>query len=212
MTPEPLLILTHDDVLAQRWASLGSDWLVERGADLSALADWRAQGRRLVLLDGQMPGLPAWQDAGWPGRLSGVELLVGLGTPDDQLGAAVLQAGAGGFCHLYAPLPTVRQALQVVASGELWVGRDLLTRLLRLLDGHPPAQPARGASDAAWAHGLTVREREVAELASLGEANDAIAERLGITARTVKAHLSTAFDKLGVADRLQLALRVHGIR
>ncbi|WP_295372240.1 response regulator transcription factor [uncultured Pseudacidovorax sp.] len=212
MTPEPLLILTHDDVLAERWAPLGSGWPVVRGADLSALADWRAQGRRLVLMDAQMPGLPGWQDAGWPARLSGIDALVGLGAPDDRQGAAVLQAGAGGFCHVYAPLPTVRQALQVVASGELWVGRDLLTRLLRLLDERPPAQPARAVSDAAWAQDLTVREREVAELASLGEANDAIAERLGITARTVKAHLSTAFDKLGVADRLQLALRVHGIR
>ncbi|WP_295530909.1 response regulator transcription factor [uncultured Pseudacidovorax sp.] len=212
MTPESLLILTHDDVLAERWAPLGSDWPVTRGADLSALADWRAQGRRLVLLDGQMPGLPAWHDPHWTGRLSGVDVLVGLGVADDRLGAAVLQAGAAGFCHLYAPLPTVRQALQVVASGELWVGRDLLTRLLRLLDDRPAAQPPKTAPDAAWAQGLTLREREVAELASLGEANDAIAERLGITPRTVKAHLSTAFDKLGVADRLQLALRVHGIR
>ncbi|WP_295538657.1 response regulator transcription factor [uncultured Pseudacidovorax sp.] len=208
MTVEPLLILTHDDALARRWEGLSGDWKVVRGTDLSALADWGADGPRLVLLDGQMPGLPAWQDAGWPARLSGVALLVGLGTADDQTGAAVLQAGAGGFCHVYAPLPTVRQALQVVASGELWVGRDLLTRLLRMLDDRPAPQ----AAAAAWARGLTQREREVAELASLGEANDAIAERLGITARTVKAHLSTVFDKLDVADRLQLALRVHGIR
>ncbi len=46
----------------------------------------------------------------------------------------------------------------------------------------------------------------------MGESNDAIARQLGITPRTVKAHLSAAFEQLGVADRLQLALRVHGVR
>lgn len=207
MTREPLLLLTHDDALARRWEPLGDEWTVARGRGLKALEDWRAQGRRLVLLDAALPGLPAWTDAQWPARFSSATVLVGLGQPDDAHGTATLQAGATGFCHVYAPLETLRQALRVVAGGELWVGRALLSQMLRqLLAAHPPA----GAST--WHAGLTEREREVAELAAIGEANDAIASQLGITARTVKAHLSSVFEKLAVADRLQLALRVHGIR
>ena len=87
------------------------------------------------------------------------------------------------------------------------MGRTLLSRLLRLMDNRLPRS---GLAD--WATPLTEREREVAHLAALGESNLAIAGALGITERTVKAHLKAVFEKLQVADRLQLALRVHGVR
>jgi DNA-binding NarL/FixJ family response regulator len=58
---------------------------------------------------------------------------------------------------------------------------------------------------------LTQREREIANLAANGASNQLIADNCGISERTVKAHLSAVFTKLNVSDRLQLALRVHGI-
>ena len=51
----------------------------------------------------------------------------------------------------------------------------------------------------------------MARYAASGQSNAQIADALGITERTVKAHLSAVFEKLEVTDRLQLALRVHGI-
>ena len=55
---------------------------------------------------------------------------------------------------------------------------------------------------------LSAREREVAEAVAEGLTNKQVAARLGITERTVKAHLATVFEKTGVRDRLQLALRL----
>ena len=55
---------------------------------------------------------------------------------------------------------------------------------------------------------LTLREREIAELIGNGESNKQIARQLLITERTVKAHLTGIFRKLGIVDRLSLALRV----
>jgi DNA-binding NarL/FixJ family response regulator len=55
---------------------------------------------------------------------------------------------------------------------------------------------------------LTERQREVAMLVGKGASNKKIANQLDITDRTVKAHLGTIFEKLGVKDRLQLALYV----
>jgi two-component system NarL family response regulator len=55
---------------------------------------------------------------------------------------------------------------------------------------------------------LTRREREIAELIGNGECNKQIARQLTITERTVKAHLTEIFRKLGIADRLKLALLV----
>ena len=97
-----------------------------------------------------------------------------------------------------------------VASGELWVGRSLMSRLLRGVGMSKPLSTA--PVSAAWRMELTDRETEVARLAADAQTNQDIAVRLGITERTVKAHLTTIFAKLGIADRLQLALKVHGIR
>ena len=207
MMGEPLLLLTRDDALAARWSALGVEWSLVRGHALSDLEPWRQQGHRLVLMDVDGLGLPVWSDPDWRERLRSIAVLAGLGRPDDQVGAAALRAGVCGFCHVYAPLETLQLALRVIADGELWVGRSLLSRMLRgLLHGQSEPRSAN------WYTGLTDRERQVAGLAAMGESNDAIARQLGITPRTVKAHLSAVFEQLGVADRLQLALRVHGVR
>lgn len=207
-TPQPLLILTPDDLLAERWQALSASPI--RAADLGGLATWRKAGHRLAVIDlgGYPPPAPApWTQDAWRNNAADLAILATSSRPDDEEGLAVLNAGACGYCHSHAPIETLRQALDVVASGELWVGRALLSRLLRLVDSRLPR-----AGLAEWARPLTDREREVAHHAALGESNIAIADALGITERTVKAHLKAVFEKLQVADRLQLALRVHGVR
>jgi DNA-binding NarL/FixJ family response regulator len=56
-----------------------------------------------------------------------------------------------------------------------------------------------------------MRERQVAESVARGSTNKEIARVMGITERTVKAHLTASFEKLGVRDRMQLALLVNGV-
>ena len=68
------------------------------------------------------------------------------------------------------------------------------------------------ASGVREAQALTQREKEVADLVAQGLKNRAIGHKLGIAERTVKNHLQSIFDKLGVANRLELALRVIGNR
>jgi DNA-binding CsgD family transcriptional regulator len=66
-----------------------------------------------------------------------------------------------------------------------------------------PETPASAPSD-----GLTHREREVALLVADGLRSREVAERLGIASQTVKSHLKTIFDKLGVRNRVELARRL----
>ncbi|OZI53463.1 response regulator transcription factor [Bordetella genomosp. 5] len=204
--PTPVLLITHDDLLWQHWRELDpARWAPARGRTLSELSRWRDQGRSLAVLDTDLPRLPAWTDTSWAGTLAGLQLVVASPNPNDEQGTQALGAGALGYCHGYAPTRSLAQVLDVVSSGGTWMGRSLVRRLLQLVS-------ERGQRSAAWTRGvLTERETSVAHRAAHGQANAQIAEALGITERTVKAHLSAAFEKLGVSDRLQLALLVHGI-
>jgi DNA-binding NarL/FixJ family response regulator len=126
--------------------------------------------------------------------------------PNDEEALQLLDAGAVGYCHARAAAPTLQQVGTVVANGGLWVGQSLLTRLIGALQNALP-QPA--APDQRLDR-LSPREREAAIMAGSGASNREIAARLCITERTVKAHLSAVFAKLGVRDRLQLALLLRG--
>lgn len=205
MKPTPVLLITHDDLLWQHWRQLDERWLPARGRSLTELPRWRDQGRSLVLIDADVPRKPVWQDPAWATLTAGLTVVIASLRPSDEQGTQVLSAGAHGYCHGYASPQALAQTLDVVASGGIWMGRSLVTRLLELVQERAPAQ-------AAWHNGqLTDREEGVARQAASGRANAQIAESLGITERTVKAHLSAVFEKLGVSDRLQLALLVHGI-
>ncbi|ANN66736.1 helix-turn-helix transcriptional regulator [Bordetella bronchialis] len=202
----PVLFVTHDDLLWKHWSGLDARrWLPARGRTLPDLARWREQGRSLVVVDADLPKLPGWTSEQWTGAIAGLRAVVASARPHDEQGTKVLASGAVGYCHAYAPATLMNQVLEVVDAGEIWMGRSLVTRLLRLVE-------SRAGGKEEWhANALTEREDMVARRAAVGEANGEIAAALGITERTVKAHLSSVFEKLGVSDRLQLALRVHGI-
>jgi len=200
-----VLLITHDDFLWGHWRQVGQpDWLPARGNSLQDLARWREQGRSLVMLDAGMPHLPDWNHAAWAQYMRGLKVVVGTMHPSDEEGKQVLAAGASGYVHAYSPVEALNTVLSTVQAGGIWMGPTLLARLLRQIDQNLPRQGD-------WAEGLTHREREVAERAAIGHSNQAIAEALDITERTVRAHLSAVFQKIGVNDRLQLALKVHGI-
>jgi DNA-binding NarL/FixJ family response regulator len=111
----------------------------------------------------------------------------------------------------------ILEALEAGASGYLLkhAGPDELLGAIRAAAGHSPLDPkaaralldSRRAAPAADEHkALSAREQEVLRLVAQGLANKQIARRLGISERTVKAHLTNVFSALGVSDRTQAAL------
>jgi DNA-binding CsgD family transcriptional regulator len=111
--------------------------------------------------------------------------------------------------------PGVRRSLTMERAGErlrveatavgkgrtqLHLWREFLQQP-PVLEGDPPPVPSA-------ADGLTHREREVALLVADGLRSREVAERLGIASQTVKSHLKTIFDKLGVRNRVELARRL----
>lgn len=122
-------------------------------------------------------------------------------TPSQQEALEALNYGAAGYCHAQATPRMLRQVATVVSNGGLWVGNELINRLLAATEKIRSANPDHLAFTR-----LTPREREVALAVSRGISNKEVARELAISERTVKAHLGAIFEKLGVRDRLQLAL------
>lgn len=105
----------------------------------------------------------------------------------EQSGLA-LKRGFRGYLYPDQGLEVLEKALRAVAQGEVWAER----RVVAALVGEPLPH-------------LTQREKEVAALAAIGLSNEEIAKELGISVKTVKAHLSLVFQKLGIRKRSQLA-------
>jgi DNA-binding NarL/FixJ family response regulator len=129
--------------------------------------------------------------------------------PDEREGIAALKAGARGYCDRDIDPLLLAKALDVVQQGEIWVGRKLVPHLLEELTALTERQQQDLPPDLdTRLVRITAREREIAQLLSAGASNKEIARRLSVTERTVKAHLTAIFRKLGISGRLQLALFV----
>ncbi|HET6413430.1 MAG TPA: helix-turn-helix transcriptional regulator [Anaeromyxobacter sp.] len=109
--------------------------------------------------------------------------------------------------------PGIRRTLVLEGQGERLrievtaVGKGR-TQLHLWREPLPEPVPLGAEPQAAPADGLTQREREVALLVADGLRSREVAERLGIASQTVKSHLKTIFDKLGVRNRVELARRL----
>lgn len=137
--------------------------------------------------------------------VSSVPIVVLSNVPEDEQGLAALAAGASGYCSALTLPAVLRQVAGVVEHGGVWVGPQLMQRLMQGL------ATRSGDAGAPALDTLSQRERQVAEAAARGATNKEIARAMSITERTVKAHLSAAYEKLGVRDRMQLALIVNGV-
>jgi two-component system nitrate/nitrite response regulator NarL len=130
-----------------------------------------------------------------------------VGVPGEAEAFSLLNAGVQGYCHVKAAPEQLCEISLVVENGGLWMPPPLMQRFLALSTRAIPA----AAPEVHELNDLTARELMVAEQVAHGASNREIAEALEITERTVKAHLSAIFDKLGVRDRVQLALRMNNI-
>ncbi|GAB4562755.1 MAG: hypothetical protein Tsb0017_21340 [Geothermobacteraceae bacterium] len=127
--------------------------------------------------------------------------------PDPSRTMHLLQLGMRGCCHTLSAPELFKRVAKVTSNGGYWLGEDLLTRMIQSVPVDLSPSVATDKTDPLA--GLSDREREVATQVGRGASNRDIAEKLGISEKTVKAHLSAIFQKLDVRDRLQLALLVR---
>lgn len=190
-------ILTEQNFLVPTW---------QRGLENITIAVPKGEPPVLLHDSGEtivwvLSSLPHWEQ--WVRHYSETRYVIVMSKltslPEMQ---KALEAGARGYLEVLANPLQLQQAANTVSQGALWMAAPMLSRLIGIISNAlPEPHPQALMFDQ-----LSRREREVAEAVVTGMSNKEVAERLNITVRTVKEHLSSIFQKLNIQDRLQLIL------
>src|ERR1700758_3737356 len=173
-----------------------------------------AQARRLdpdvILMDVRMPGLDGIQATTRLAQGGSRAKILMLTTFNlDEYVYHAMKAGATGFLLKDATSEQLTGAIRAVCAGETLLAPAITRRLIEdFCRGPAPGTPARGA-----AGGLSEREREVVRLIATGLSNAEIASSLYLSQATIKSHITRILAKLGLRDRVQVAVYAyeHGI-
>jgi DNA-binding NarL/FixJ family response regulator len=208
---KPIRILIADDhpILRdglRRLLQAEDDFVVagEAGDGDEALEAARRLMPDLMLLDLMMPRLPYLNVLRQmsSSSLPTLTLLLTANIEPPEIIKA-LQAGARGVVTKDAASEVLRKAIRTVMQGQYWIPRDIVGSLI-------DAFRARDVTPVDRRFGLTPREHEMVMAVASGLSNREIAQRCSLSEETVKHHLTSVFTKLGVANRLELALFAIG--
>ena len=159
----------------------------------------------ILLLDlamPKMPGMDALRELTCESSPTSTRTIVLTGLIDKRQVLEALQLGARGVVLKDAVVDHLSACIRAVMQGQYWLeGRPVqnLVQVLRDLAAQTAPPPRK-------TFGLTARELEVVGLITEGSTNKHIAQTFGISEETVKRHLTNIFNKLGVGNRLELAL------
>ena len=119
-----------------------------------------------------------------------------------------LLLGARGVIPKQSPSGILFKSIRAVMDGELWVSRSMISTLIETLRSYSEVENSESKS-----LGLTRRELDIIAAVVKGQVNKDIAQAFHISEHTVKHHLTRVFGKLGVSNRVKLAIYAvqHGL-
>lgn len=210
MTGRIRVLLADDHTVLRQ----GTAELLRREPDLEVVGE-AADGEQALALSQRLQPDVVVMDIRMP-ALSGVEatrrireqcpsiqVLVLTAHDDDRYVLSLLQAGASGYLLKTAPIHDLVRGIRQVMAGESPLDPSIARKVVLHMAGARPQAP----SPTPALEELTPREQEVLQLLARGLSNQAIAESLFISERTVHAHLSSVFGKMQVGSRLEAVLR-----
>ena len=207
----PLKLLVIDDHplvqegVAAALEALGLDVRIvsARGSDQGMSAAASTPDLDAVLLDVAMPGVNGFALIGeMRKRFNDVPVIVLSALDDPTNVKRAMDSGAAGFIPKSSPTDVLIKVLQQVLKGNAAVEPNAAVAA-KHMNGSAQAADTEGAPDASL---LTLRQLQVLSRVCQGKTNKQIASELGLSEKTVKAHVTAIFKILGVVNRTQAVL------
>lgn len=199
------LFIASTGKLKDRWLAAFSAARIKQTLPSLSASDLQSIHSIWVDITGQAPD--EWLPLLIRAVATGKAVAVLSPVPSEEQAIMALGAGARAYCHSETAPIKLKEVGDVLGRGGVWLPPNIMKRLLdvslRVL-GREPQEPIDLSE-------LTAREISVAEKVATGASNREISRELEISERTVKAHLSSIFAKLGVRDRVQLALAFNNV-
>jgi len=162
----------------------------------------------ILLLDLRMPnldGLATLQAMQTTGKRTKTIILTA--SEDKNEFVQAMKLGCSGIVLKQTAPELIVKSIRKVHAGEIWLDSHTTAAVMRQFATAADAAINGGSSSRARERSpLSQREREIVQLVAQGYKNKEMAEKMFISEQTVKNHLHNIFDKLGVSDRLELAL------
>lgn len=160
----------------------------------------------VILLDLRMPnldGLGALQSL--PHTWPKAKVIILTASEDKNEFVQAMKLGCSGIVLKQTASELIVKSIRKVHAGEIWLDSHTTAAVMRQF-ASPADAPPPPAGKARERSPLSAREKEIVALVAQGYKNKEMAEKMFISEQTVKNHLHNIFDKLGVSDRLELAL------
>jgi two-component system, NarL family, nitrate/nitrite response regulator NarL len=202
-----ILLSSANKSVITRWESLlGGQYPLEQATLLRELKSRCTEKRfDLILLHRPLVDMAAFSELRRAAPLSKFFLL--SDQPNEEEGLAFLKLGIVGYGNTYISQVRLVEAVRVISGGAVWLGQKVIQQLI--LESYSKAKEQVAPGSGQRLAGLTRAEHKVAELVARGQSNLEIAFNLKITERTVKAHLTSIYEKTKTGSRLSLALLIN---
>jgi two-component system, NarL family, nitrate/nitrite response regulator NarL len=201
-----ILLSSANRVVIKRWSDLLASYPLEQAFTQEELKSrCAAKPFDLVLLHRPLVDLASFAALRKAAPSTRIFLL--SDQPNEEEGFDFLKIGIAGYGNTYISPARLTEAIRIMSGGGVWLGQQVIQKLISEVAARTKTQA--GPDAAQKLAELTRRERKVAEMVAWGRTNLEIAADLKITERTVKAHLTSVYDKTKSGNRLNLALLIN---
>ncbi len=202
-----ILLCSANETIIKRWKDLlRGSYVLEQATTVNKLKSCCSDNSfDLILLHRPLIDIDTFVDIRRATPASRIFLL--SDQPHEDEGLTFLKLGIVGYANTFISSERLAEAVRIITGGAVWLGQKVMQRLI--LDSYARAKEKAASHSEKILACLTKREREIADLIAQGQSNLEIAANLDIAERTVKAHLSSIYEKTKTGSRLNLALLIN---
>ncbi|PHR23140.1 MAG: hypothetical protein COA36_17345 [Desulfotalea sp.] len=192
-----IICCSSDEQLLERLIALYGIGNVVGMPDVETLGNSSGQEDEIVIVDLKFHSLPASTHYTAP-------VVVLTAVPTFPEACDILQQGVRGYGNRQMRAANLKQVIENVKDGQIWLPPSIISKLIDVV-GRGESTESKKIRDKVLS-ALSKRETEVALFVAKGMSNMEVADKMYVSLRTVKAHLSSIYDKTGVRNRLELGL------